>query len=550
MVTIVHRSASIDLNNSVENFNSPRLGDLLASAWRYRWSAIALTVLFFPVFAAVVFLIPAKYDSSARLLVRLGRGAVSIDPTANLSQTISLQENRLAQVNSVKELLSSQELAKRVVKDIGAKRILEPHGPLETSLKAVLDSLIPTQLASAAGNLSAEQVEQQLTLEAACQKFADSVSIFAPKEAYTISLDIRTGDPFLSHDLMQTLITHYQRYHVEAHQSTGSLAFFEAQAAEAHRRAQDAQLALRDAKTGRGIVELSAAKLALGTSISTLKQNVLATENELASAEAELANLQSQIVELPSQIESEVTRGIPKVAGSGMRQRLYDLEVAYQEAASKFTGEHPKMVSLRDQLESASVIAQTEQGDQPQTRESVNPVRQQLELAFKSATAKRIGTRTKSESLQAQLATLTSELEQLNQTEVELNQLTWEATLAESEYMRSAAARSTARQIEELDNQHLSEISIVQPATLALKKASPKRLVLLVLAAALALAIGLGQAMLRDVLSAPDQRGLTRTHSSMVATDSISPREQEWEQSVPEPQAISTRKDLVGAASP
>lgn len=508
--------------SSFEQFESIHIRDLIADAWAYRWSAFLMILLLAPLMALSVFLIPAKFDSEAQLLVRLGRGAVSIDPTANLSQTVSLQESRLAQVNSVKELLASREMRERVVKEIGSARILKPHGVVETSLSNLI-ALIPSTSHESLGELSSEGVESQIELEEAVKALDSALYISAPKDAYTIKLRIRTGDPFLSRDLMKSYVDHYQKFHVESHMASGSLAFFEEQATEALERATNTQAQLRDAKTSRNIVELATAKSTLGSLIATNKQDLLTTESELAFANAELAKLNEQIAVLPEQIETQTTRGIPRVSGSGMRQRLYDLEVAYQELAVKFTSEHPKMVALREQLKAASEIAQTEAGDQPQTLESINPVRQQLELAYKTTTARLAGTETKRKNLQSQLDKLNQELAKLNQDEVEINELAWAASLSESEYFRSATARATARQINDLDKQFLSEISVVQPATLSIKKSTPKRLILLALATAFACAFGIGQALVRATIASHTKLQDARGNRTLVPI-----REENW----------------------
>ena len=115
-----------------------------------------------PLFVGLVFLVPVKYDSSAQLLVRLGRGAVSIDPTANLSQTVSLQESRLSQVNSVRELLAGRELAERVVKVVGADRILAPQGILQESIASVTAKILPEKPGQPQGDLSGSEVDEQI----------------------------------------------------------------------------------------------------------------------------------------------------------------------------------------------------------------------------------------------------------------------------------------------------------------------------------------------------------------------------------------------------
>lgn len=494
--------------HSIENSEAIKVADLLSGVWRFRRSAFLLSMLLVPIFAVLVFLIPAKYGSTANMLVRLGRGAVSIDPTANLSQTVSLQESRLAQVNSVKALLGARELAERVVKRIGPERVLEPHGLLEVTLENFggaigksLATVLPTSGLELVGAMSAQDVKEHLLMEEACRTLESKLFISSPKDTYTISLDIETGDPILSRDLMEAYIEEYKRFHVESHQATGSLAFFETQSSQARERALQAQSALRDAKTERGIVDLAAAKLAMSTALSGLKQAMLTAESELVAAKAEAEHLITQIDQTPEHIEMLVTRGIRGLAGSNIRQRLYDLEVAYQDAASKLTPEHPKMVSIRQQLQEATRIAKLETStDEPQAQEGVNPVRQQLQLALQTTKAKIAGAETKRQSLEQQFESLTVDLTALNNDEVQINELTWEASLAESEYLRTAAARSTARQINVLDEQNMSEISIIQPPTLTLKKSSPKRLLLLIMAVMLAIAIGVGQAVLRTLL--------------------------------------------------
>jgi polysaccharide biosynthesis protein PslE len=315
MVTPVLRIDPKPKTSRFDNYESLNVGDLLAGAWKYRKSAIVSFLVLVPLITLIVFIIPARFDSHSQLLVRLGRGAVSVDPTANLSQTISLQESRLAQVNSVKELLFSREVFERVVRKIGPDRILEPHGIIDVTMSALV-GLIPKSGTKPLGELSTDQVEDQIKLEEACKALYSAIKVSSPKEAYTISLEIRTGDPFLSRDIMHAYVEEYQKFHVESHQASGSLEFFEEQAEDALVRATEKQASLRDAKTTRGIVELSATKLSLSGSISTVKQELLKTDGELAATYAELEKLQSQIAELPASVESEVVRGIAKVAGS------------------------------------------------------------------------------------------------------------------------------------------------------------------------------------------------------------------------------------------
>ena len=62
---------------------------------------------------------PRSYMSEAKLMLRVGRETVSLDPTATTSQTLLLQKTQEEEVNAALEILSSRRLAELVVGKIG-----------------------------------------------------------------------------------------------------------------------------------------------------------------------------------------------------------------------------------------------------------------------------------------------------------------------------------------------------------------------------------------------------------------------------------------------
>ena len=79
---------------------------------------LALTITFFAN-------APRKFNSSAKLFVKMGRESVVVDPTARTSQTSSAGDTRGEQVFAVAELLSSRMVAEKVVDHFGVQVILE-----------------------------------------------------------------------------------------------------------------------------------------------------------------------------------------------------------------------------------------------------------------------------------------------------------------------------------------------------------------------------------------------------------------------------------------
>ena len=81
-------------------------------------SVVALTLL-------AIALWPRSYSSEAKLVIRVGRESVGLDPTATTGSTIMLQKTQEDEVNSALDILNSRQVLQRVVDAVGAKRILD-----------------------------------------------------------------------------------------------------------------------------------------------------------------------------------------------------------------------------------------------------------------------------------------------------------------------------------------------------------------------------------------------------------------------------------------
>ena len=67
---------------------------------------------------------PRSYESVAKLMIRVGRESVSLDPTATTSETLMLQKSQEEEINSALDVLSSRHLAEKVVDNLGPSHAL------------------------------------------------------------------------------------------------------------------------------------------------------------------------------------------------------------------------------------------------------------------------------------------------------------------------------------------------------------------------------------------------------------------------------------------
>src|SRR3954462_5618935 len=75
---------------------------------------------------AIICCWPRKYKSESKLLVRLGRETVMLDPTATTRQIMPVSVSRETEVNSVLEMLRSRIMIEKLVDELGPDAILRP----------------------------------------------------------------------------------------------------------------------------------------------------------------------------------------------------------------------------------------------------------------------------------------------------------------------------------------------------------------------------------------------------------------------------------------
>ncbi len=160
-------------------------------------------------------------------------------------------------------------------------------------------------------------------------------------------------------------------------------------------------------------------------------------------------------------------------------QQLYALQLTELEYQSKFNVGHPKLVTIRQQVEEAEKRLLAQANKRSETTNDVNPVHRELTLEFVKAEANRAGLLKKLETLKSQHESLLNQIRQLNSFEIEITDLEREARLREKKYLAYAESMEQVRVNEALESNKISSVSIAQEATLQEKPVSPSKLLVL-----------------------------------------------------------------------
>ncbi|MEO1616393.1 MAG: exopolysaccharide biosynthesis protein [Planctomycetota bacterium] len=497
--------APLNRSSSARDWSMVTPGDVIRSVLSKTPSVLFIALLTSVAVVGIAVALPNRYASDGMLYVRLGRAALSADPTAlqSASGGVSIQENRSAEVISVSEMLSSHEIAARVVDQLGADRINAPRTWIDRAMLKLQDLPLGGGGGDVPEGLSVKEYELQIEREEAIQKIHKWMHVTTPKNGYTVAISTQGPDPLLMQAITQTVMNRYTSYHVEAHQTDGSVEFFERQVAESQQAAIEARDELQRARSESGW-------MSLGSAESTLRDRIIQLESALDEAESELAGTKQRSIALQEKLASteqwipmEITKGIANAAGDSMRSTLFGEQVHESEQLATLKPNHPKYRLLEEKMTRSSEIVTDESADRQQTREAINPTWQQLESEFSLASASAEGLRSKCESLSASLAEANKSLQQMNRDAVKLARLKWQADIAEETLIGHAKSLQDARVRSELDRLKMSDVSVIQDASLKLKKVGPPRALIAIAGGLLGLGLGVFQAILRCPVAEP-----------------------------------------------
>lgn len=129
---------------------------------------------------------PRTYASSAQLFVRMGRENVMLDPTATTGQTLNLHRTRESEINSVIQILKSDQIANRVVESFDLQEVRRGReagqGDDASNPISVLRS-IKSSLSAWVGSL-----DPLSDGERALRKFKSSMEVSAPMDSNVVAI--------------------------------------------------------------------------------------------------------------------------------------------------------------------------------------------------------------------------------------------------------------------------------------------------------------------------------------------------------------------------
>ncbi|MDC0311544.1 hypothetical protein OAL19_01525, partial [bacterium] len=323
----------------------PTLGptDVLRVLSRHALKAIIVFSLIVAATIAWIILAPKKYESVAKIYVRLGRESTTLDPSATTGQTVNIQKSLDSEINSMLQILRSHETVKRVVNDIGPDVIIA--NSISSSGGTPQKQLPSWSLKDWISDLKSTIIKNEFSptkIETAIKLLRQRSSFSAPKDSNVLEIICQAGHPELARKISASWASAFVEEHLRVTRTNGSLSFFSNQVEKNKLRLSSVQRELRDAKSKAGLVSIEGQRKILEDQATSIKTRLSTSLASLASSEAKLKSIELILKTEPERIENDQKTAIPN-GWYELRTKLFDLENLENGLKANKSDLHPEV---------------------------------------------------------------------------------------------------------------------------------------------------------------------------------------------------------------
>ncbi|MFO7905597.1 MAG: GumC family protein [Planctomycetota bacterium] len=424
--------------------------------YRYRFRMLGFFACVMGAVVTALVYWPRTYTSEAKLLVRVGRSSIAVDPTVTTGQVISLQDTRQTEVASALEVIASRSTLETVVDT------------------AMADKPFPTPLER----------------DKALNRLEGNLSLSNPEQSSVIVVTYDDESPEGARRVVDKLVKTFLNEHLRVNSAPGSFEFFEEQAEVLKAQWEQATRELEEAKNEYQLASIDGRRVMLEQQLAQIEQKQINNQVSLATTEAKIATLRGQGEEVPNSLVRDFALGLPSEESNTMRQQLFQLENREKELLSRYRSDHPEVVAVREQIDQTSSALDTQRFDRSQATSA----------ALLTEVVEQRVLRAEQSSLAQHHEDVHHHLADLNHQETHIRDLQRQAEILDAKYQRYVDSLEQTRIQRELEQDEISNISVIQPASLVVKPTSPKKGLVLALGLFLATCGSLGLALVSERL--------------------------------------------------
>jgi len=464
--------------------NSISLRDGAGAMFR-RKALVLLTFLTVVLGTAIVtYLLPNKYESRMKILVKNQRVDVAITPEATDVAPPIESEVSEGQINSEIELLTSRDLLTQVVTECG--------------------------LAKFETGWFGKSAPEPIRVETAATRLSKDLIIAPVKKANIISVSYATNSPELAATVLKKVADLYFEKHLKLHHPTGASDFFKDKADEYESQLKEAENRLADFQQSNSLVVLSQQKDLTLQKTAEAKSKLLESEAALNEATNRIKRVEQQLASTSRRVTTQ-SRSLPnQYSAERLNTMIVELQNRRTQLLTKFRPDDRSVREVDQQIRTTrEALAKAEQKTAVEEATDLNPLRTSLETELSRAKLDQSGAQARRDTLTGQLQQYEGSLKKLGGDTTKHDDLQREVKEAADNYQLYAKKREEARIADELDRQKITNVSVAEAPVAAQLPSGPNRTMNLVLGIFLAGLLTLGGVfsaeLLNDTVHTPRQ---------------------------------------------
>ena len=430
---------------------------------------------------------PKEYESSSKIMVKVGRANVSLDPTATPGASLmSLQKTQEEEIVSALEILNSREVAVQVVDALGQDMILggnpadsesSADKPTQTPVNSVVGSVQNMKKHVGEVLLRAGVKDAMSGRELAIRKVQASIGIDSPPGSSVIVVNGRAQTPELAQTIVASVTDCFVEEHLKSSHTEGSYSFFVMQC-----DATEAELNQLVAKRAefmqqRQVVSVSANRDLLSGQLAGVDRDLLAASGDYEQALAEVEELKRKLLVVDDEVVAE-KNSAADATWSGMRQQFYELELEQQRLESILANDHPRLLQIKSRLAGSEEILRQLDSERVDANTTLNPIKQAMERDLHERETRMVGLESLIREKQSQRTDLELKTDELLEDERALIQMDRDIEMTANNLSVMRTKLEEARVMTELHREKFSNIHVFQPATFVERPVAPSKKIL------------------------------------------------------------------------
>jgi uncharacterized protein involved in exopolysaccharide biosynthesis len=318
------------------------------------------------------------------------------------------------------------------------------------------------------------------------------------RKSNVVRVVYEASQPELAQRVVGLVVDAYLEEHARSNRTRGTHEFFAEHAKRLGDELEGLEDELAKLKTSTGLASVDEQRTQIVTRIGRLEDELLTAEAARLEAEAKVTALRENLENLPKEQVMETNTGLGNNGTDLIRDKFFALQVEEKEAAAIYTASHPKLQMIRMELAEAERIMAQQEPTRTEIKTVPDTTYEQTRIALIAEEPELAALEAKTESLTSQLADVRNSMETLNANEVRIAHLTREIELHEADYRKYAMNLEEARIDYAMEAERMSNISVVQPASLEPQAIRPRKQLNLALGLLVALGGAIGVALLAE----------------------------------------------------